>query len=107
MSFSYNDRQNNNNPLWDQRTSGYVHTIAVAGAKADQLTGTDDFGNPSYVIISNVGANNIWVSTAEATAAGQGVLVQPGATFETALGEAPLLYVWGTAAQTIYVLTYQ
>ena len=106
MSRSYNDKQNANNPLWDHRTNGYVHTLTIGGGTADKIAPTTELGNPTYVIISNVGANNVWVSTAEAGAAGQGILVQPGATFETAMGENPSLFVFGTVGQTVYILTY-
>lgn len=104
---SYNDKQNANNPLWDKRTSGYVHTLVINAGNADKVSGTADFGNPSYVVISNVGANNIWISPATAGATGNGVLVQPGGTFETALGENAEVYIHGTAGQTVYILTYQ
>ena len=99
---SYNDRQNANNPLWDKRTSGQA--LALTGA-AQPISGLVAFGNPSYIIISNIGANNVWVSPDPAVVGG--ILVQPGATFETAVGEEPSIHILGTVAQMVFILQYQ
>jgi len=102
--YSYNDRQNKNNPIWDNTTRG--ESFALTGA-AQSLTGTLTFGNPSYIIISNTGANNVWISPDVGVAAGEGILLQPGATFETPFGESPPLHVFGTLAETIFIVLYQ
>ena len=101
--YSYNDRQNKNNPIWDNTT----RCVSVPLTGADQtLTGPLSFGNPYYIIISNVGANNVWVSPNAIAGAGNGILIPPGATFETPFGENPPLHVFGTLGQAISIVLY-
>lgn len=99
---SYNDKQNANNPLWDKRTTSQA--LVLTGAP-QPISGLAAFGNPSYIIISNIGTNNVWVSPDPGVVGG--ILVQPGATFETAVGGEPSIHILGTAAQTVFILQYQ
>ena len=101
--YSYNDRQNKNNPIWDNTT----RCVLVPLDGTDQtLTGPLPFGNPYYIIISNVGANNVYISPQAIGGPGFGILIPPGATFETAFGENAALHVFGTAGQTISIVMY-
>tara|TARA_R110000824_G_C14832994_1_gene638103 strand:- start:15 stop:326 length:312 start_codon:yes stop_codon:yes gene_type:complete len=102
--YSYNDRQNKNNPIWDGNTR--FESFALTGA-AQSITGTLNFGNPSYIIISNNGANNVVISPDATVTAGVGVLLSPGATFETPVGDNASINVFGTAGQTIFLVLYQ
>jgi hypothetical protein len=100
---SYNDKQNANNPLWDKRTTTELFPLT---GNADLLSGRPQFGNPSYIIISNNGTQPVYVSNNAGAAAGEGIALLPGAAFETALGEDPTIVVRGIAAQTVYCVYY-
>jgi len=100
---SYNDKQNANNPLWDKRTT--TEQFAIDGT-AQKLSERAAFGNPTYIIISNNGTQPVYVSNNGSAAVGEGIVLLPGAAFETALGQNPTVVVRGTAAQTIYCVYY-
>ena len=100
---SYNDKQNANNPLWDKRTT--TEQFAIDGT-AQKLSERAAFGNPTYIIISNNGAQPVYVSNNAGAAAGEGIALLPGAAFETALGEKPIVVVRGVAGQSIYCVYY-
>ena len=85
-----------NAPLWNASTTQQVVTLTGG---FDALTTTGYF-----VIISNTGANNISVGPSNTVA---GVLVQPGATFETAIIAGSPIFITGTAAQTATVIEYK
>tara|TARA_B100000530_G_C15798305_1_gene424494 strand:+ start:441 stop:656 length:216 start_codon:yes stop_codon:yes gene_type:complete len=57
-----------------------------------------------YVIISNVGSNTVWVGPSNTV---PGVMLQPGATFETAINPGSPLFAQGTAGQPITVTQYK
>jgi hypothetical protein len=84
-----------NRPVWNNSTT----------ATAVALTGGFDAVSTAgyYVIISNVGANTVYVGPSNAT---PGILLQPGASFETAIIPGSALYVQGTAAQPVSVVQY-
>ena len=87
--------QGMNNPLWNENTS--VGAVVLTGG-FDQVTITG-----YYLIISNVGANNVFVGPSDSV---PGVLLQPGGTFETAAKAGSNLYVQGTATQPVTVTQY-
>ena len=84
-----------NAPVWNDSTT--ISNEVLTGG-FDQITVAG-----YYLIISNIGASNVWVGPNDAA---QGILLQPGATFETAIAAASDLYVIGTAAQPITVVQY-
>jgi hypothetical protein len=62
-----------NAPYWNNDTVT-ANVALTGGFDAVTLTGY-------YVIVSNIGANNVWIGSNNTT---QGILLAPGATFETA-----------------------
>jgi hypothetical protein len=84
-----------NAPYWNNDTVT-ANVALTGGFDAVTLTGY-------YVIVSNIGANNVWVGSNNTT---QGILLAPGATFETACLQGSPFYVTGTAAQPVTVLQY-
>lgn len=87
--------QGMNSPLWNENTS--VGAVVLTGG-FDQVTITG-----YYLIISNVGANNVFVGPSDSV---PGVLLQPGGTFETAAKAGSNLYVEGTLGQPVTVVQY-
>ncbi len=77
-----------NAPYWNNDTVT-ANVALTGGFDAVTLTGY-------YVIVSNIGANNVWIGSNNTT---QGILLAPGATFETACLQGSPFYVTGTAAQ--------
>jgi hypothetical protein len=84
-----------NRPVWTSETT--VGLVALTGG-FDAVTVTG-----YYVMISNIGANVCHVGP---DSVNPGVLLQPGASFETAIKEGSPLYVQGTATQPISVVQY-
>ena len=97
MSTGLNSSVLRNNPVWDESVTSTSITL-TGGADVVPLVGV-------YVIVSNIGANNIWIFPTVATS--PGVLVVPGASFETATKPSSIMSVLGTAAQDVVVLTYR
>jgi len=84
-----------NRPVWNNTAS--VTAVALTGGF--DAVSTDGY----YVIISNVGANNCFIGPSNTV---PGVLLQPGATFETAIIPGSALFAQGTAGQPITVVQY-
>lgn len=84
-----------NRPVWNNTAS--VAAVALTGG-FDAIS-TDGY----YVIISNVGANNCFIGPSNTV---PGILLQPGATFETAIIPGSALFAQGTAGQPITVVQY-
>lgn len=84
-----------NRPVWNNTAS--VAAVALTGGF--DAVSTDGY----YVIISNVGANNCFIGPSNTV---PGVLLQPGATFETAIIPGSALFAQGTAGQPITVVQY-
>ena len=84
-----------NSPVWNAAT-----TVSIEG-----LTGAVDHVTVTgyYLIISNVGATNVYVGP---DITGAGVLLQPGGSFETAITPGSDLYLTGTAGQMVTVVQY-
>lgn len=84
-----------NNPVWNGRTQ----TIGGVSSGADPipLSGT-------YFILSNTGANNLFV-TADPTS-GTGILVAPGQSFESACNVGVTLGVIGTPGQPFSITQF-
>jgi len=85
-----------NAPVWNPTTT--VQSVTLTGG-FDAVT----IGG-YFVIISNTGASNASVGPDAVT---EGVLLQPGETFETAVVPASPLFVKGTAAATVSVVEYK
>ena len=85
-----------NAPIWNQNTT--VQIVALTGAY-DAITVTG-----YYVVISNVGANDVHVGPVNGTT---GVRVPPAASFETAISPGSPIFVLGTAAQAVSVVEYK
>ena len=85
-----------NRPVWNTTTT--QQTVALSGG-FDAVVTTGYF-----VIISNVGANSIFIGPGNAV---PGVMVQPSGSFETAITPASPLYITGTAAQPVSVVEYK
>jgi len=84
-----------NRPVWNNSTTAAVQLL-TGGFDAVSTAGY-------YVIISNVGANTAYVGPSNVD---PGVLLQPGASFETAIIPGSTLYVQGTAGQPVSVVQY-
>lgn len=84
-----------NRPVWNNTAS--VAAVALTGGF--DAVSTDGY----YVIISNVGANNCFIGPSNTV---PGILLQPGATFETAIIPGSALFAQGTAGQPITVVQY-
>lgn len=84
-----------NAPIWNANTS--AQTVVLTGG-ADPVTTTG-----FYIIISNTGANNIWVSPDNAV---QGIQVAPGESLEFAISSVSALFFVGTALQTVSVVEF-
>tara|TARA_R110002020_G_scaffold85315_2_gene210637 strand:- start:315 stop:611 length:297 start_codon:yes stop_codon:yes gene_type:complete len=83
-------------PVWTSETT--VQAVGLTGG-FDALTITG-----YYILINNVGANNVYIGPDAAT---PGVLLQPGETFETAISPGSPIYAQGTAAQPISIIEYK
>jgi hypothetical protein len=95
MSANPTNAQRMNRPVWGAETTNQV--VGLTGA-LDALTITG-----YYIIISNTGANNVYVG---ASASVPGILLQPGASFETAIEAGSPIYASGTAAQPLNILEF-
>tara|TARA_R110000823_G_scaffold281682_1_gene399924 strand:+ start:144 stop:434 length:291 start_codon:yes stop_codon:yes gene_type:complete len=84
-----------NSPVWNAATTVSVEVMTGA---SDKITVSG-----YYIVISNVGANNIYVGPDDS---GSGILLQPGGSFETAIKPGSNLYIFGTAAQPVTVVHY-
>lgn len=85
-----------NAPVWNPTTIAQA-VILTGAADLVAITGY-------YIVLSNTGANNVWISPDPAV---QGVLVSPGETFETAIMPNSSFYVVGTAAQPVSIVEYK
>lgn len=85
-----------NRPVWNNET---VHQNVALTGGFDAVVTTGYF-----CIISNIGANNIYVGPVNTA---PGIMVQPGGSFETAISPGSPLFVQGTAAQPIAVVEYK
>jgi hypothetical protein len=86
-----------NNPVWDNNAGTFVGVLPVGGAVGVPLSG-------SYFVLSNTGANNLFVST-DATL-GTGILVAPGQSFESACLAGVSIGVIGTAGQPFVLVQF-
>ena len=84
-----------NAPVWNANTT--VQTVVLTGGF--DTVSTTGF----YIIISNTGANNIWVGP---DAVSQGIQVAPGESLEFAISSVSPLFFVGTAAQTVSVVEF-
>ena len=79
-----NGRISRNNPVWNQNTVTVADTATAAGYTQIAVQG-------SYVIISNKGVLSFYVGSEGA--ANPGILVAPGAAFETAVAPDAKIYI--------------
>tara|TARA_R110002110_G_scaffold83483_3_gene216667 strand:+ start:2173 stop:2460 length:288 start_codon:yes stop_codon:yes gene_type:complete len=77
-----------NNPVWDSKT--LTLSAVSTGADTIPLSG-------SYFIVSNVGANNLFITTNPAVPTG--ILVAPGQSFESACVVGINISIVGTVGQ--------
>jgi hypothetical protein len=84
-----------NAPFWNASTTVSIEVL-TGGFDAVTVTGY-------YLIVSNIGANNVWIGP---DALNQGILVQPGGSFETAILAGSAFYVLGTIGEAVSVVQY-
>ena len=84
-----------NAPVWDENTVAAA-VVLTGGPDAVTIAGY-------YVIISNIGAANVFVSPGPAA---PGVLVPPGSSFEIATGAGSAMTVTGTVGQQVVVAQF-
>ena len=97
MSAGINTSLLRNNPVWDNDVTS-EQIVLTGGTDVVPLQGI-------YTIISNIGANNVFITPV--AVGGPGILVVPGGSFETATKPSSTMRVIGTAAQSVVVLTYR
>lgn len=95
MASNPTDQITANAPFWDTTTTTAA-TVLTGGFDAVTVAGY-------YVIVSNVGANNAYIGSSNAT---PGILVQPGGSFETAIRAGAPLFITGTAGQAVTVVQF-
>ena len=98
MSIGLNSSVLRNNPVWDETVTAAAIVLTAPGPDVVPLLGT-------YVVVSNIGANNVYVLPTAGLA--PGVLVVPGGSFETATKPSSVMTLSGTAGQQVVVLTYR
>lgn len=91
-----NGRISRNNPVWNQNTVTVADTATAAGYTQITVQG-------SYVIVSNKGTLSFYIGS---DGANPGVLVAPGAAFETAISSGGKLFIHAAGVTGSYCIVW-